>query len=158
MSGSGSGCVTCEECLPRLCVTKDGNGRVTMLSFWNDAGTLTTVLDCVVEDCCTPCPVIIGSAVTNISSPETECWNLEPYQTPGLLGGPEGASEEPDGCRVWRLIEVGSCLMYFSGAVSESGTLLDLPDNFCSEYPYDGFMQLQCGCVADETLTWPLCE
>src|SRR5262245_21696106 len=46
MSGSGSGCVPCDECLPRLCATKDGSGRVTALSFWRTAEELVEVPQC----------------------------------------------------------------------------------------------------------------
>ena len=68
MSGSGSGCVECDPCLSRLCVTKDGGGRVTALSYWEDAETPTEVPDCggVVTDCCPsdPVPATLHAVVT----------------------------------------------------------------------------------------------
>ncbi len=38
--------VTCEPCLARLCVTKDGNGRVTAVSFRDGSGNLIPVPTC----------------------------------------------------------------------------------------------------------------
>ncbi len=38
--------VMCEPCLARLCVTKDGNGRVTALSFRDGSGNLVPVPTC----------------------------------------------------------------------------------------------------------------
>ena len=43
LSGAG---LACDPCLERLCVSKDANGRITAISFWDDSGNLNSVPTC----------------------------------------------------------------------------------------------------------------
>ena len=103
-----------------------------------------------------PCdcePKVLGSKVLNGASEneEDKCWDLTPYQgneigTPGFY---------------WRLIEVGedgSCsgVNYGGGNIDDCGKLVGLQDEFCSDYGYDGYMELQQGCPDEEgNIKWP---
>ena len=54
----------------------------------------------------------------------------------------------------WRLIEMGSCYpggypWYGAGCVNGQGRLVGLPNQFRSGYPYNGYMQLQIGCLGE---------
>lgn len=100
--------------------------------------------------CCSCIPFVLGSFTTH--PPETPCWNLTPYQGPGKA--PPGS--------FWRLIEVGSCYpsgyaWYGAGRVDAEGRLVNLPSSFCTLYAYDGYMQLQIGCLAPNGthVLWP---
>jgi hypothetical protein len=99
-------------------------------------------------ECCTP--TVLGSFTTNRST--APCWDLTPYQGPG----------KATPCSLWRLIEMGSCYpssypWYGAGCVNAEGRLVNLPNQFCSNYYYNGYMQLQIGCLsADGTqINWP---
>ena len=87
------------------------------------------------NDDCTECtPRIIASFTTN---PDTPVWDLTPYQGDGV-GTPN---------RKWRLFERGAGLEYESGEIDANGQLVGLPDEFVSHYSYDGYMELQEGCI-----------
>ena len=82
------------------------------------------------------------------------CYDLTPYQGKGV-GTP--------GYR-WRLIETGESgcgdNRYGSGNINDDGVLVGLQPEFCSHYPYDGYMSLQEGCYDENgDLIWPdICE
>lgn len=99
--------------------------------------------------CCDKCqPKVIASKVTNAENP---VWDLTPYQGPDMA--PPGS--------FWRIIEVGFCFpwsypWYGAGCVDEEGRLVGLPDEFVSEYSYNGYLQLQIGCDGYFAyITWP---
>jgi hypothetical protein len=106
---------------------------------------------CWVCPCCEP--KVIASAITNSSN---RTWNLRPYQ--GERVGLPGAR--------WRIRDVGqahhnsstancSGTRYQSGVVDENGKLQGLPDEFVSNYSYNGYMQLQQGCVQEDgSIKW----
>ena len=101
--------------------------------------------------CCEP--LVLDSFITNSMNP---CWDLTPHQGPGQAS--PGS--------FWRLIETGSCYpydypWYGAGCVNAKGQLIDLPSQFCSTYAYDGYLELQIGCLnADGSIIrWPgLCR
>ena len=111
-------------------------------------GVFTAEGEC--PSCCGCDPVMLGSFTTNSSNP---VWNLTQYQ---------GDHKAPPHS-YWRLIEMGSCYpggysWYGAGCVNASGRLVNLPNEFRSRYYYNGYMQLQVGCLdpADpNTIIWP---
>ena len=109
---------------------------------------------CWVCPCCKP--RVIASQITNANTgPKT--WNLRPYQGDkiGLPG------------HRWRIRDVGeshhnnpdaSCsgTIYNNGTIDGNGKLTGLPDEFVSGYSYNGYMELQQGCVRDDgSIEWP---
>ena len=105
-----------------------------------------------------PCckPRVIASQITNANTgPKT--WNLRPYQGDkiGLPG------------HRWRIRDVGeshhnnpdaSCsgTIYNNGTIDGNGKLTGLPAEFTSGYGYNGYMELQQGCVRDDgSIEWP---
>jgi len=84
-------------------------------------------------------------------------WNLRPYQGDkiGLPG------------HRWRIRDVGeshhnnpdaSCsgTIYNNGTIDGNGKLTGLPAEFTSGYGYNGYMELQQGCVRDDgSIEWP---
>lgn len=109
---------------------------------------------CWVCPCCKP--NVIASQITNASSgPKT--WNLRPYQ--GDKVGLPGAR--------WRIRDVGeshhnnsdaSCsgTIYYNGTIDANGKLTGLPNEFVSGYSYNGYMELQQGCVQEDgSILWP---
>lgn len=99
--------------------------------------------------CCGCDPVVLGSFTTNSSNP---VWDLTPYQ------GPHKAPPHS----YWRLIEMGSCYpssypWYGAGCVDGHGQLVNLPNQFRSGYSYNGYMQLQIGCLSPDgnQINWP---
>lgn len=109
---------------------------------------------CIVCPCCRP--KVIASTITNRSDGR-ETWDLRPYQGDGI--GLPGAR--------WRLRDVGeshhdnpetSCsgIIYNTGTIDANGKLTGLPDKFVSQYYYNGYMELQQGCVRpDGSVEWP---
>lgn len=103
------------------------------------------------SDCC-PCncaPKVIASFTTNRDQP---VWNLTPYQGVGM-GTP---------CGHWRVFETSGRITYFQGEIDQEGRLVGLPNEFRSNYYYDGYMQLQEGCANeyyacsyDWDIQWP---
>jgi hypothetical protein len=110
---------------------------------------------CWVCPCCEP--KVIASKITNSRYESQKRWNLRPYQ--GDKVGLPGAR--------WRLRDVGeahhnnpdancSGTQYNSGIVDENGKLVGLPDEFVSSYSYNGYMQLQQGCIREDgNIEWP---
>lgn len=109
---------------------------------------------CWVCPCCKP--RVIASQITNANTgPKT--WNLRPYQGDkiGLPG------------HRWRIRDVGeshhnnpdaSCsgTIYNNGTIDGNGKLTGLPAEFTSGYSYNGYMELQQGCVRDDgSIEWP---
>lgn len=109
---------------------------------------------CWVCPCCKP--RVIASQITNANTgPKT--WNLRPYQGDkiGLPG------------HRWRIRDVGeshhnnpdaSCpgTIYNNGTIDGNGKLTGLPAEFTSGYGYNGYMELQQGCVRDDgSIEWP---
>ena len=94
--------------------------------------------------CCGCEPKVLGYYTTNSSTP---IWNLRPYLGPGKA--------PPHS--YWRVIEVEGCLLYYQGCVDKQGRLVDLPDEFRSNYSYNGYMELQIGCYdpKDGLIHWP---
>ena len=109
---------------------------------------------CRICPCCKP--KVIASAITNAQSGRRE-WDLTPYQKEWI--GLPGAR--------WRLRDVGeahhnnssaSCsgTVYRNGTIDDNGKLVGLPDKFTSTYSYNGYMELQMGCVREDgSVEWP---
>ena len=109
---------------------------------------------CWVCPCCKP--KVLASTITNASSGPKE-WDLKPYQKERM--GLPGAR--------WRIRDVGeshhnnpnaSCSgsIYYNGTIDEKGKLTGLPNKFVSSYSYNGYMELQMGCVRDDgSIEWP---
>ena len=100
-------------------------------------------------ECCSCEPFVLASFTTN---PQNPCWDLTPYQ---------GPDQAPPGS-FWRIIEMGSCYpsgypWYGAGCVDGDGQLVGLPNQFCSNYSYDGYLELQIGCLSFEgtQIIWP---
>ena len=129
--------------------------------FWKDGKTKKLVKKtngrlalCWTCPCCRP--GVIASTITNRNN-GTETWDLTPYQGDwvGLPGGR------------WRIRDVGeahhsnsdiSCsgTLYYSGTIDGNGKLTGLPDKFVSGYSYNGYMELQQGCLQEDgSITWP---
>ena len=84
-------------------------------------------------------------------------WDLSPYR--GDWGGLPGAR--------WRLRDVGeahhndrsagcSGVIYNNGVIDARGRIVGLPEKFVSGYSYNGYMELQQGCVRkDGSIWWP---
>ena len=112
------------------------------------------LIACWVCPCCRP--RVIASKITNRSN-GTETWTLTAYQGDkiGLPGGQ------------WRIRDVGeahhnnseaSCSgsQYYTGTIDGNGKLTGLPDKFVSNYSYNGYMELQQGCVQEDgSGKWP---
>jgi len=131
-------------------------------ALWKDRETKKLIrkkkngklIACWVCPCCRP--RVIASKITNRSN-GTQTWNLRPYQ-----GDKVGLS----GHR-WRIRDVGeshhnnssaSCsgTIYGNGTIDKNGKLTGLPDEFVSGYSYNGYMELQQGCVRDDgSIEWP---
>lgn len=100
---------------------------------------------------CVCVKVVLAEFVTNATN-ERRCWDLRPYQPPFRAGSCSG---------FWRLIEIGCCFpgsypWYGAGCVNEFGELVNLPEEFCSTYSYDGYMELQIGCLTiNNQIWWP---
>lgn len=131
-------------------------------ALWKDRETKKLIrkkkngklIACWVCPCCRP--RVIASKITNRSN-GTQTWNLRPYQGDkvGLPG------------HRWRVRDVGeahhndsdaSCsgTLYYSGTIDGNGKLAGLPDEFVSGYSYNGYMELQQGCVRDDgSIEWP---
>ncbi len=109
---------------------------------------------CWVCPCCKP--KVIASTITNSRTGPKE-WDLTPYKKEKI--GLPGAK--------WRLRDVGeshhndpsaSCSgsQYGEGWINEKGVLEGLPDKFTSGYSYNGYMELQQGCVREDgSIEWP---
>ena len=130
--------------------------------LWRDAKTKKIILGekkkkliaCVICPCCRP--RVIASTITNRSDGR-ETWDLRPYQGDGM--GVPGAR--------WRIRDVGeshhnnpanSCsgTIYYNGTIDANGRLTGLPNQFVSSYNYNGYMELQQGCVQpDGSVKWP---
>ena len=123
----------------RKIIKKEKNGRLII---------------CWVCPCCKP--KVIASQITNArTGPKT--WNLRPYQ--GERVGLPGHR--------WRIRDVGeshynnpnaSCSgsRYDNGTIDGKGKLTDLPNEFVSGYNYNGYMELQMGCVREDgSVEWP---
>ena len=130
--------------------------------LWNDKKTKKLIrkkkngrlVVCWVCPCCKP--RVIASKITNAGDGR-KTWNLRPYQ--GDKGGLPGAR--------WRIRDVGeshhnnsdaSCsgTIYNSGTIDGNGKLTGLPNEFVSGYSYNGYMELQQGCVRDDgSIEWP---
>ena len=95
--------------------------------------------------CCGCKPKVLGSYITNAETSPT--WDLTPYQ--GLHQAPSNS--------YWRIIETGACLVYHTGCVDKRGQLVNLPDEFRTNYSYNGYMELQIGCYdpKDDLIHWP---
>ncbi len=112
------------------------------------------LIACWVCPCCKP--RVIASTITNASTGK-KTWNLRPYQ--GDRVGLPGAR--------WRIRDVGeshhnnsnaSCsgTVYNNGSIDQNGKLVGLPSEFVSGYNYNGYMELQQGCVRDDgSIEWP---
>ncbi len=86
------------------------------------------------SDDCSHCkPSVIATYTTNGDNPT---WDLTPYQGDGV-GKPDA---------LWRLYELSGCVEYKRGRIDENGKLEGLPNQFKSNYTYDGYMELQQGC------------
>lgn len=108
---------------------------------------------CWVCPCCKP--RVIASTITNAGDGR-KTWNLRPYQ--GDKVGLPGAR--------WRIRDVGeshhnnsdaSCsgTIYNSGTIDGNGKLTGLPNEFVSGYSYNGYMELQQGCVREDgSIEW----
>ncbi len=109
----------------------------------------------IMKECPCDCePRVLASHTVNGEDEDRKCWDLKPYQG-NEVGTPNF---------YWRLIEVGedgncSGVLYNSGNIDECGKLVGLPDEFCSSYSYDGYMEIQQGCPDEEGRTvWPCPE
>lgn len=99
-----------------------------------------------------PCecePKVLASKVVNGGSESKRCWDLRGYQD-REIGTPFNR---------WRLIEVSdprTCggVLYNEGDIDECGKLVGLPDEFCSRYSYDGYMEIQQGCYDYDNSRW----
>ena len=112
------------------------------------------LVECWVCPCCNP--KVIASKVTNARTGPKE-WDLRPYKKERI--GLPGAK--------WRLRDVGeshhnnpnaSCSgsHYGEGWINEKGVLVGLQDKFTSSYSYNGYMELQMGCVREDgSIEWP---
>ncbi len=113
------------------------------------------IILCWVCPCCKP--RVIASCITNGSSEATKTWWLTAWQG-DYVGFPGGR---------WRLRDVGeahhnnssagcSGSIYNNGTIDAKGRLVGLPDKFVSGYSYNGYMELQQGCVMpDGSVKWP---
>lgn len=128
------------------------------MKLWRNRKSRTLILKdgrlvaCWICPCCAP--KVIAAKITNSSSPR---WDLTPYQ--GKQTGLPGAR--------WRIRDVGeahhnnadaSCsgTIYNSGSIDKEGKLTGLPNEFVSGYSYNGYMELQMGCIDENgTVIWP---
>jgi len=123
-----------------------------------DGSRLGAFTESAVQARNSPCkPRVLGASITNSTDPVRRCWELILF-----LGTNPFRAACHTRCGFWRLIELGDCYpggypWYGAGCIDENGVLIGLPDEFCSGFPYDGFMELQIGCLsADETvIEWP---
>jgi|GEM_PF-783012 len=113
------------------------------------------IVRCWTCPCCKP--KVIASKITNARDESMKTWDLTPWQG-NHIGLP--------GHR-WRLRDVGeshhnnpnaSCggVIYGTGKINQDGKLVGLPDKFTSSYFYNGYMQIQQGCLRDDgSIEWP---
>lgn len=113
------------------------------------------LISCWTCPCCKP--RVIASKITNSGNESMKTWDLTPYQ--GDRVGLPGAR--------WRLRDVGeshhnnpdaSCggVIYGTGKINANGRLEGLPDKFVTSYYYNGYMELQQGCVQENgSILWP---
>ena len=113
------------------------------------------IILCWVCPCCRP--RVIARCVTNGSSEATKTWWLTAWQG-DYVGFPGGR---------WRIRDVGeahhnnssagcSGTIYNNGTIDSKGRLVGLPEKFVSSYSYNGYMELQQGCVMpDGSGKWP---
>ena len=113
------------------------------------------IILCWVCPCCRP--RVIARCVTNGSSEATKTWWLTAWQG-DYVGFPGGR---------WRIRDVGeahhnnssagcSGTIYNNGTIDSKGRLVGLPEKFVSSYSYNGYMELQQGCVMpDGSVRWP---
>ena len=113
------------------------------------------IILCWTCPCCRP--RVIGSCITNGSNENTKIWWLTGYQGDHI--GYPGAR--------WRIRDVGeahhndrssgcSGTIYHTGTINGNGRLAGLPEKFVSSYSYNGYMELQQGCVMpDGSVRWP---
>ena len=116
------------------------------------------IILCWTCPCCQP--RVIASYVTNGSSEETRTWRLADWQG-DYVGFPGGK---------WRLRDVGeahhddssagcSGTIYHNGDIDGNGRLVGLPNKFESSFSYNGYMELQQGCVTPGgSVRWPCPE
>ena len=94
------------------------------------------LIGCWTCPCCKP-RVIAGKITNGRTGPKE--WDLRP-----------GESHHND--------SGASCsgTIYYSGDVNGKGKLVGLPDKFVSSYSYNGYMELQQGCVREDgSVEWP---
>ena len=106
---------------------------------------------------CVCTPRVIASMVMNGDDVYRNVWDLTPYMGNGV-GTPGGR---------WRIREVGEAHYndptkrctgnrYDQGTIDANGKLVGLPNRFVSRYSYDGYMELQQGCLdAYGNVFWP---
>lgn len=112
------------------------------------------LVKCKACPCCKP--RVIASQITNgLYGPKD--WDLRPYQKENI--GLPGAK--------WRIRDVGeshhnnpnaSCSgsQYGEGWIDDKGVLVGLFATFSSNYYYNGYMELQMGCVQEDgSVEWP---
>lgn len=101
------------------------------------------------KECPCDCePKVIASQTVNgkADSGYPKCWDLTPYQG-NCIAVPNSK---------YRLIETGACLKYQTGDVDANGKLVGLRSEFCSSYSYNGYMELQQGCIQEDgSIKWP---
>lgn len=122
------------------------------LALDGDTGELLLCWTC---PCCRP--RVIASFITNGRDETRRVWNLAPYR--GDWVGLPGSR--------WRLRDVGEAhhgnpsrgcegTIYHQGEIDGRGRLAGLPEEFESSYGYDGYMEIQQGCVRkDGSVEWP---
>lgn len=139
-----------EERKPDLRAWLHAKGRELVVG--RNTGQLILCWTC---PCCRP--RVIASRITNGRDEETKTWWLTDWQG-DYVGFPGGK---------WRLRDVGeshhndrstgcSGTIYHNGDIDGKGKLVGLPDKFVSTYSYNGYMELQQGCVMpDGSVRWP---
>lgn len=105
------------------------------------------VMRCIKCPCdCEPKVIVNWTSNGSGINGRYKCFDLTPYQGDDI-GTPESK---------WRLIETGACLRYGLGDIDSNGKLMGLQNQFCSNFSYDGHMELQQGCIQkDDTIKWP---
>ena len=90
-------------------------------------------------DKCPPCECKPRVLAKWLLKPGTT-WNLRPYQAKGFAGYARYR-------RKWQIKECSGGRRYQKGDIAPDGTLLGLPDSFKAIYYYNGYMNLQMGCI-----------
>ena len=133
-----------------LTLWRNGKGKELVIGR-----TSRKLIQCWTCACCHP--RVIARHITNASSEETKTWWLTAYQGEHV-GFPGGR---------WRIRDVGeahyrdpsagcSGSIYNNGRIDSKGKLVGLPEKFVSGYRYNGYMELQQGCVMpDGSVKWP---